>query len=199
MPVNEFGEDISPASTSANSAAIAQAVNKEMRLERAQVRGRGFVVSNVATIAGNGGTETLQLKNPSGSNVSACVNSFLINSQFAGEFAVYDAFSTPPSGGSDAGIDNLLMDAEGGPPDVGNMISKTGVSFTQNGIHVDGVLPSGGPGDSIGGNVSGTEPIIEPGREIVLELTNTSGSDEKGSLGVVYSEIDTIYSEEAHP
>jgi len=52
------------------------------------------------------------------------------------------------------------------------------------------VLPSGGSGAATtGGQGTTTEPILQPGREIVIELQNDSTSTRPGSIGIVYTEM----------
>jgi hypothetical protein len=53
---------------------------------------------------------------------------------------------------------------------------------------VPGDEDGGAGGQEIGGALMGTEPIIEHGREIVVELENTGTESGVGSLGVVYLE-----------
>jgi hypothetical protein len=171
-------------------------VNDKMReasrLELYKQDEMGFVGFVTGTVTANGGTQTLHLKNPSANSNSIDVVRFLVSPQFAGEFAIYDSFSSAPSGGSSVSIDNLKMDAGGGV-DSGNMTMNSGVSFTADGTHLDIPTPGGGNGgNTVGELIEGTEPIIEPGREIVCELTNQSGDDELGGMAIVYLEREDV-------
>lgn len=161
-----------------------------------EVKRRGseaFTVFNKASVSSSGSIN-LHIKNPNGSGVSVDVRTFSVSSQFKGEFDVFDEFSSAPSGGSDAGIDNLLMDTEGGPADVGDAQANIGVSFTESGTHFGAALPSGGAGGQVGGALAGTEPVIEPDREIVIQLTNDGSESGIGSIGVVFAEEPYVYS-----
>lgn len=151
---------------------------------------RGFVASYAGDVAA-GDSITLHVKNDS-SSVVADVEAFSIGSQFRGSYTIYDAFSSAPSGGTSVAVDNLRMDSAGGPPDSGNMTVNHSVTFTASGTHWEDVLPSGGAGQQTsGGNDTSTEPLIEPGREIVIELTNdTDSTTRPGALGVIYTEVD---------
>lgn len=146
------------------------------------------------TVPSGGGTINLHVANPSDSGVSLDIEKFAISSQFKGQYAIFDGFSTAPSGGSGNGIDNLLLDSAG-TDDTGNATITANVDFTADGTHFRQTLASGGQGaGTIGGEGTGTEPIIEPDREVVIQLQNDSSSDNPGSIGVVYSEESTTYS-----
>lgn len=172
---------------------VTRAVRRGARFLRRRSDERGFVAFHKTSVPSGGGTINLHLKNPS-SDTTIDVEKFLISSQFKGEYAIYDAFSSTPTGGSSQTIDNLKMDSSGGPPDSGEMAVNSDVAFTASGTHFTEVLPSGGAGaNTIGGAGGGTEPLIEPGREIVIELQNDSSSVALGSIGVVYTEVKQGY------
>lgn len=163
------------------------------RLQYFKAKEQAFVAS-FATSVTSGGTINMQLSNPSDSDVTLDVSQFLFSSQFKGQFKIYDQFDTAPSGGSVVGIDNLLMDSGGNGGDVGTATANSGVTFTTNGTpHFSSVLPGGGVGGTgTGGAAVGTEPIIEPGREVVLELQNDGTDAAPGSIGVVYLEREDL-------
>lgn len=173
------------------------ASEENSRVEIYKQREQGFVASFIDTdVASNGGTINMQITNPSDSGFDIDVVKFLFTSQFKGQFAVYDQFSSAPSGGSSVPVDNLLMDSGGdNGSTAGGVTINRGVNFTSaDSPHYDAVLPTGGMGANTGGGAgTATEPLIEPGREIVLELTNNSTSNAPGSLGVVYLERDDTY------
>lgn len=154
-----------------------------------------YVAFHKADVAANGGTINLHIKNPSDSGVSLDISEFNISSQFQASWNVFDSFSSAPSGGSGNGVDNLLMDSSG-EKDTGVATVNSGVTFTSDGTHFAGVIGSGGAaGATTGGQGHGSEPVIEPGREIVIELQNDSSSERAGAIGVVYTEDPYIYSE----
>lgn len=72
----------------------------------------------------------------------------------------------------------------------GTANANSNVTFTASGSpHVETVIPSGGEGgNTIGGQIQATSPIIEPGREIVIQVTNNGSVTRPASLGVIYSE-----------
>ena len=163
------------------------------RLQYWKAKEQAFVAS-LATSVTSGGTINIQLSNPADSTVALDVSQFLFSSQFKGQFKIYDQFDTAPSGGSAIGIDNLLMDSGGNGPDTGSATANSGVTFTPSGTpHFNSVLPGGGVGGTgTGGAGIGTEPIIEPGREVVLELQNDGTDAAPGSIGVVYLEREDL-------
>jgi len=170
-----------------------QQMSDVARLQHFKQKGQGFVASESADVTSSG-TLTLHLKNPSGNAFDIDVVQFLFSSQFKGQLKIYDRFSSGPSGGTSVGIDNLVADSGAANADTGTMTANTGVTFTADGTaHYNAALPSGGSGaNGIGGAATATEPIIEPGREVVLELQNDSNSTAPGSVGAVYLEREDL-------
>jgi len=152
----------------------------------ARVEERGYVASERAEVVA-GGTKNLHLKNPADSITDLRVHGLSVDTQFEGNVTVYDSFSSDPTGGTAAGVDNLLLDT-GEQNGVTLADVNTGVTFTANDPHLVSVIPGGGSAGKTGGVFRNAGPIIEPGREIVLEVENTSGSAANASLTIVYSE-----------
>jgi len=172
-------------------ARVARADEELARLELAKQEERAFVVSYLADVSSGGGTITVQLRNPADSGFDVDVVQSVFSSQFAGQFAIYDTFDSAPANGTELTVDNLLLDSGGtNGPTQGGVVTTHSVEFTPSGTpHLRTVLPSGGVGGgSTGGSLLGSEPLIEPGREIVLELENDSNNTNPGSIGVVYIE-----------
>lgn len=168
---------------------IRDAVKHMASVDRRRSDDRGYVAYYTDTVAADGGTINLHVKNDSADTIID-VSAFPVSSQFRGSYNIYDVFSSAPTGGTDAEIDNLRMDAENGSRDTGEMTVNHSVSFTASGTHWSDVLPSGGAGsNTTGGADNGTEPLIEPGREVVVELTNDSANARPGAVGVVYTEV----------
>lgn len=167
---------------------VRDADEENVILAQAKREENAFVASFREEVTASGGTSNINITNPSDSGFIAYVDTMSVRSQFEGIVDVIDEFSTAPSGGSTGLVDNLLMDSEGGPADVGNMTVRSNVSFTGSGTHVEDILPAGGPGGAIGGQTTETSPIIEPGREIVIEVTNQSGSANDVAFFVTYLE-----------
>lgn len=156
--------------------------------EEAKYDERGFVTTAYASVASNG-TLNLHLKNPSDSNTEAFLKNIVITTQFQGNMEIYDGFSTAPNSGTNVSTQNLLMDTAGGTPDTGNLTSNKNVSFTADSTHLKTVIPSGGQGQSqVGGFATGTDPILQPDRELVVEITNTSSASNPGSINIIYRE-----------
>lgn len=163
-----------------------QAAEEDVLLQQAKRDGVGFVASARSSVT-SGGTLNLHLKNPANSGIDINVESAFTRSQFEGSVDIHDAFSSAPSGGVGNGVDNLKLDSGNDTGDTQITVNK-GVSYTASNTHVKDVLPSGGAGGQIGGEATGTEPLIEPDREIVVEVTNDSGTQAKAAISVVYVE-----------
>jgi len=169
---------------------IRDAVRYLSKFPRRRADSRAYVTHYRTTVTNGGGTANLRLKNPTDST-TIDVQILIVSSQFRGEYVIHDSFSSDPSGGSANSIDNLVMDESSGSPDSGDMTATTEVTFTSDGERYAEVLPSGGQGgNTSGGKGNATEPLIEPGREIVIELINDSSNSRPGSIGVVYTEMD---------
>lgn len=165
----------------------AEASEEGVLLEQAKRAEAAHIASERSSVTASGGVFTLHLSNPEGSGVDANVQRIKITSQFEGVIDVWDTFTSAPSGGTAATIDNLLLDSNQ-DNGMGQIDVLTGVSFTGENPHYQSVLPSGGPGGSFGGQLEEGAPLIEPGREIVVEVTNQSGSDDDAAITVVYVE-----------
>ena len=63
------------------------------------------------------------------------------------------------------------------------------ISARESNTHVRAPLSGGdSPGGTIGGTAEATEPLIQPDRSIVIEVSNTSANERLGTAGVVYTE-----------
>lgn len=166
-------------------ATVAQ--EEDVVLQQAKRNENAYVASARQSVAASGGTVNMALTNPSGSGINVNVKSTFVRTQFQGEATIYDEFSSAPSGGTENGVDNLLMDT-GNTTGGSTTTVREGVSFTAGGDHVKDVIPSGGAGGKVGGEAVETEPLIEPDREIVAEVQNDSGSQAKAAIIVVFVE-----------
>ena len=152
-----------------------------------------YVVTTNGAVSG-GGASSLHLKNPEGSGVTFDVEEITVSTQFKGDFRIYDGFDSAPSGGTGVTPENLLLDSEG-VKDTGNGVASSDPTFTENNRHYIGVIPSGGQGGaSTGGKSSANKPMIEPGREIVVEVSNDTTESADASISIVYHEETYIYS-----
>lgn len=157
---------------------------------------RGYVAFAPATSVAADGTYNLHLANPADSGITIDTRGILIGTHFEADVDVWDSFSTAPSGGTTEAVENLLLDSSGGT-DSGSMEVASDVSFTGDGRHISVVVGGGGAGaQTIGGAADLTNPIIEPGREIVVEVTDTSGNGGRASIAIIYHEEDRKISEQ---
>lgn len=162
------------------------------RLQHYKIQEQAFVTFTRGTLA-DAATRNLHIKNPSDSGVTVDIQQISIVPQFTGNMAIYDSFSSAPSGGSSAGIDNLRMDSANTTPDVGTMTTNEEVTFTESNTHLDIPIPGGGSGgNAIGEQLEATKPLIDPGREIVIEAENTSGASSPVGIVAVYVERSDI-------
>ena len=162
------------------------------RLQHYKKQEQAFITFTRGTVA-DAATQNLHIKNPADSGVTADIQQVTISPQFTGNMAIYDSFSSAPSGGTSTTIDNLRMDSDNTIPDVGNLTTQEQVSFTEDNTHIDIPIPGGGSGGSaIGGELHATKPLIDPGREIVIEAENTSGASSPVGIVAVYVEREDL-------
>jgi len=147
----------------------------------------GFVLSERETVSNNGGALNVRLGNPSDADVDLIVHDIKISTQFEGSVDVFDTYTTAPNSGTDISVDNLLMDTSQSNGTT-RATAEKGVSFDSDNPHFQGTIPSGGVGGKSGGMMHSTAPIIQPDREIVVQLTNESDSNNEASITIVYSE-----------
>jgi hypothetical protein len=155
---------------------------------------RGFVISVLDTAVADTGTLNVSLENGT-SDTTANLVSVQYITDFDGEARLYDSFSSAPSGGTTLDIENLLLD-EDDAADPGSMTARQDASFTSSGTHTERIIATAGPGPGGLANFTEVAPTIEPSRDVVFEITNTSGGSGRASIEVVYYEEDTVYSRE---
>jgi len=164
------------------------------QLEQAKRGNRAFVVSYTDTVVKTTGTTNLHIKNPGSNTRSLQIHALNISTQFPGFYTVYDAFSTAPTGGTALDPQSLLMDSLEAPT-TSVMEANKNVTFSGNDYHTTEVFATGGKTSKSGAAARGENPIIEPGREIVIEVTNTSVDDNDASIFVTFCECPEVYSE----
>jgi len=164
------------------------------KLEQAKRKDRAFVVSYTDTVAKTTGTTNLHIKNPSSNTRSLTIHTLNIATQFPGFYTVYDSFSTAPTGGTALEPQSLLMDSDA-TATVSVMEANKNATFSGNDYHTTEVFATGGKTAKAGGSVDAEHPIIEPGREMVIEVTNTSVDDNDASIFAVFCECPEVYSE----
>jgi len=169
-------------------------LNLMTQLEQAKRRNRAFIVSFTDTVSDEGGTTNLHLSNPTENKRSLHVHTMNITSTFAGFYTVFDAFTSGPSGGTALTPQTLLVDS--GDADAQTiMAANKNVTHSGDDYHSTEVFTAGGLFSRIGSAVDAEHPIVEPGREIVIEATNTSNQDGDASIFVTFCECPEVYSE----
>lgn len=156
------------------------------RLELAREDERGYIASERQSVTSSS-TFNMHLANPADSGRHLSVELISISTQFEAVVDVFDTFSTAPSGGSSAVVDNLLLDTGQVDGDT-NANVKTNVSFTGDSAHFTNVIPGGGSGGLAGGQSVRIGPYMEEDREIVIEVTNQSGSENDAAITLIYAE-----------
>lgn len=134
---------------------------------------QGYVISVRKEVAA-GGTLNLHVRNPSDSGFAAFVP--LVNPTTKGEatFTVYDNFDSITDG-TEVTIQNATLGSDNALPDSGPLEAYQDSTFTAttDSKHAGGVIGAGGGGpNALGGGLSWPPTRIEPGRQMVLELTN---------------------------
>lgn len=164
----------------------AEATEESALLPQAKREERGHVVSVRESVAA-GGTLNLNLRNPTDNDHNANIQLLRVSTQFEAVVDVFDTYTTAPSGGTTPAVDNLLMDTaqdNGG----GSMTIRKNADFDGDNLHVVAVMPGGGSAGKVGGTQSQTAPLVEPDREIVMQVTNQSGSANDAALTIVWVE-----------
>lgn len=134
-----------------------------------------FVVSELKQgVAAGGGTFNVHIRNPESSEHTLMIPFVVPSSKGEATFRVYDNFDSLTDG-TPAIVQNATLDEGGGTPDEGPMevFRDSSVTPSDGSVHAGGVVGSGGGGaNSLGGSMNSPPTRIEPGRELVLELTN---------------------------
>lgn len=156
---------------------------------------RAFIVSEEFTNANTGDTSAIWFENPSDSGESAVFSSVSVSASSRSYARIHDGFSTAPSGGSDANLQNILLDSAGGAPDVGVVTAKTGPSYTADETHERELVPGGAGSAAVGGRVEAPVLVLEPDREIVVEVEKLASGGDDVSVTAQWFEIEKVYSE----
>lgn len=151
-------------------------------------RDEAFVISEVSSLVGDA-SYNVRLKNPEDSDKTIWVVDISVSSDGPYIANIHDGFSESPSGGSSVEIQSMLLDTER-VNNNGVAIAEQGVSFTSNSTHAVGVGGGSGPSTNMafGAGTSHAAMAIEPGREIVVDVENTSSSENNYGISIVYYE-----------
>lgn len=150
---------------------------------------QSFVAYHVTTVS-SGGTTSLQLSNPTESGLTADVVNVNRYAEFSGDFRILDEFADPPTGGTDNDEDSMLMDS-GGIVDDSEMTIATDPTYTESGEpHWEWPTEATGQGaNRRPGDGGATQPLVEPGRDVVYEFSNTSTDSGRCAVSVVFDEL----------
>jgi len=161
----------------------------ELIKQEAIEQDRAFVTYYVVDLAA-GATANIAITNPT-SDRSVEVLAIDYTTLFDGDFTIYDSFSSAPSGGTALSPDSLLLDENGAQTDTA-MTVVSDATFTADGDpHFSRPTFASGVGDDpIGTGGAFADPVIEPGRSIVVELANTNSSAGMAAIGIEYAELD---------
>jgi len=152
---------------------------------------RGFVTFAIGEVPVDG-TLNLTLTNPTADR-SLDVLSIDYTAIFDGEFTIYDSFDAAPSGGTALSPDSLLLDENGAQTDTAMTVLED-ATFTSDG---DPHLQRPTTASGVGPNRQGTtgafgDPLLEPGRSVVVELSNTDTDPGVASIAIEYAELDRV-------
>lgn len=164
------------------------------QLERAKRKNRAFIVSYTDTVAKDSGTTNLHIKNPSDNERSLHVHGLNVATQFPGFYTVYDTFTAGPTGGTPLTPQALLADRQA-TPTTSIMEANKNVTHSGDDYHSTEVFAAGGKTSKSGGAAKAENPIVEPGRELVIEITNTSVDDNDASIMLTFCECPEVYSD----
>lgn len=148
---------------------------------------RAFTVSETFSVA-DGGTANIHLKNPSGSGSTLVLIDLEVSGDGGFTARLHDEFSSAPSGGTSVEIQATFLDSDGTDDD-GVATANKNVSFT-NGVATFAALGGGAGASSVGGQQTLPTMAMDEGREIVIEVENTTASSHTYSITTVYFEKD---------
>lgn len=156
---------------------------------------QAFITSEELSNASINDTATLTLSNPTDSGVTA-VFSLIQPAVLSRSYVrVHDEFDTSPTGGTMAGVENVLLDSAGGAPDTGVVTARTGDTYTESGTHVAEPLAGGSGGQAVGDARNMPVLALEPGRDTVVEVEKLADGPNPLSITVRWFEVERVFSE----
>lgn len=144
-----------------------------------------FTISETFSVSG-GGTAKLHLANPQDSGKTLVLVD--VNISGDGDFTarLHDEFDSAPSGGSSIEIQAMYLDS-GGANDNGVAEANENVSFNDGPATF--ISLGGGQGSaSVGGSGGLPSLAVAEGREIVVEVENTTSNNQSYSITIIYFE-----------
>ena len=152
---------------------------------------RAFVTYYVTDL-GAGSTANIAITNET-ADTSVDITGIDYTAVFDGDFTIYDSFTTAPSDGTALSPDSLLLDENGSQTDTA-MTVVSDATFTSDGDpHFSRPTTASGVGnDASGSGGTFADTIIEPGRSLVVELSNTNSSSGMAAIGVEFAELDRV-------
>lgn len=151
--------------------------------------GRAYIISELYNIS-SGNTQNIHLRNPASNDMRFWVMEITVSSDTPYIANVHDVFDSSPTGGTEIKIQNVLLDADSDNND-GKAVANENVSFSSSSSHAVGVGGSGSGGQTGGFTISHPPIVIEPNREILLNVENTSSGSGNYALTIVYYETPT--------
>lgn len=121
-------------------------------------------------------TTNMHIKNPVGSGKSVVIQDIRVNGHSKGIAEIHDGFSVAPSGGTTQTVQNGLLDSAA-EADEGFLEVKTNVTFTEDSTHAVATIGGGVGGNSVGASSEYATLVLQEGREVVIEVTNTSSNN----------------------
>lgn len=158
--------------------------------------GLAFLHSEELSNIDVGDSSALSATNPAGSGWTAVFELTRATPGARTMTRVYDAFDTPPPDGDAAGIENVLMDSDGGVPDVGEVTTAVDPAYTPSGDpHVSEAVGGGTGAPATGGRADVPILALEPGRKMVFEAEKIRTDGEACPMTIRWFEVPTVFSE----
>jgi hypothetical protein len=153
-----------------------------------------YLASKEYTIGSVGNTATLTIVNPAGSGTSTPIAPVTVDARVASYGRIYTEFTDAPSGGTEVTPTNTLA-ATGGDSDTTALTVRRGDTFTADGGTTSRLVSGGGGGSAIGGTQSLAAAVLEPGRELVVEVEKLENGGDELTITARWFEIPVVLSE----
>lgn len=146
-----------------------------------------YIVSEIVEDLAVDGTFNVQIENPVSSGKKCVVQDIRVGSDGSGIVRIHDAFSSLTSGTSST-IQNGFLDS-GEEADEGPFNAFFDSTFTATSTHAIGIVGSGSGANSVGGSASYSTLMMDEGRDIVVEVTNTGSQVRNYAITVIMYEL----------
>lgn len=153
-----------------------------------------FIVSEEYTNTSAGDTSNLHFIVDSTADASAVVTGLEGNPSAFSAIRVYDAFDGDVTGGTEVDMDNDLLDSAGTATSSDIVTVTRGVTFTSTNTMFTRYV-GGGKGASRGAGAAQTPPfIVEPGREVVVEVEKVDTDGDELAINIRWHEPPIVFS-----